>query len=559
MMKIFVSEGKKKLTRTKTPLQRTQSNNAEDIRKRDNSEEAGEKNKENKLDDYNQKLSESLLKMELDRALNDSDNARGLSPRSQDGRDFSPRSKLDQPDRSSPRLFELKQRGRASPRGNSPINLVVPGQSEQTDEGEKFLSGHLLLAKKLSDEANESDKLKKKSKPRGEDGQSSSTNKFFTNSSEKQKPELVRKQPLARVGDKQKLSRQLSLQGGEDPRLGRVPLHAQLSYDPRRLTKDQQFVSAALNQEERQKMLQDFMHVQRQDMIATSERGLYGMNEHQSRSMAQDLSRGHATLGRMQSAPNSCLQNSPTPRHPPAMTRQNSSSDTQLNKMMCTDNDIQVDGVVSRGPSDNLPMRDTTGSVTFQIGGQANQNLPQYRPLTPTSHCYSPISPLDYRYQQTMSPDYQHQGSHFLASNQMIHPHQQSFNHIQTPFHYPSANVPFLDHSNVWTSPTHVPQNVAGFPQQFVPRNMSPYTIPNQDINLQHSSTSNIQMHNQPVPVEMPILPNNPRFRLYSDLCNLFPEETVRMVMNQHPEEDNPKQLCAYILSYPSNPLNITP
>jgi hypothetical protein len=558
MSSAFFSDGKKKLTRTKTPLQRTQSGNPDELHRSESVQDTFERSKDNKVDEYNQKLSEGLMRMELDRALCDPDPMRGSSPKRDDRHDFSPRSKLgDQPERSSPRMMELRQKGRSSSRGNSPVNLVVPGLPEQQSNGQKFLSGHLLLAKKLSDEANESDKLKKKTKPK--DGLSSPNSKSqlaFT-VSEPPKQALTKKQSLSRTNDKQKLSRQLSLQGGEDPRLGqgRAPLHAQLSYDPRRQRKP--LAATEITSEERQKMLQDFMHVQRQDSVSGGERSSYGVEYEQQQSphsvqprhLAHEFTRGHTVLGRMQSAPERYIQQHPTPRQTPTMMRQNSSSDTQLNKLFNYESDVQADSMLARGPSDAINVNNRTDALTFQIGGQSSQTMPSYPPMSSTGQNYSHLSPLDYRFQSSVSPDYQLHGSHFHQSNPMLSQHQPNFQ-VQSQYHFSQANVPFLEHSNVWSAQNQVQQNLSNFPPQFVNRNLTPQGMANQDLSIQPNNTMQLQGHIQPFPTET-LKPheNNPRLKLYTTLCDLFPEESVRTVMNQHPEEQNPKTLCAYLIN----------
>lgn len=506
------------------------------------------KNKDNRMDDYNLKLSESLMKMELERAISEPEQIRGSSPRTPEKRDYSPRSRIgDQQDRPSPRLTELRQKGRGSPRGTSPVNLAVPGlPPDQPDESQKFLSGHLLLAKKLSDEATESDKLKKKTKPKCEDGQGNQNAKspLAYTGVEGQQPQIVKKQPLSRSSEKQKVSRQMSLQGGDDPRLsqGRVPLHTQLSYDPRRLGNEPLFA-------DRQMMLQDFMHVQHRDLAGGIERSSYSHDESaQHRSLAHNQLRGgHVALGRMQSAPDS-FQQTQSHRQTPLMMRQNSSSDTQLNKMLSCDN--PVDGMIARGAADIMPMRDTTGSVTFQIGGQTNQNMPHYQPVGSAGQIISPVNPHDYRFQHAFPADYHQQRSPFLSSNPLMPTHQPNFNQVHTHFHYSPTNVQYSDQSNLWNTQNQIEQNVSNYPQHFIGRNISPHTIPSQDPNLPPTSSCTSQGLVHPFSMEAPILSNNPRFKLYTSLCNLFPEETVRSVMNQHPEVDNPKELCAYIIHY---------
>ncbi|XP_046551214.1 uncharacterized protein LOC124260932 [Haliotis rubra] len=73
---------------------------------------------------------------------------------------------------------------------------------------------------------------------------------------------------------------------------------------------------------------------------------------------------------------------------------------------------------------------------------------------------------------------------------------------------------------------------------------------------LQQQQQQPMQMHSQipfsaqsPQHVNTPIEVSDSRYPLYYHLCGLFPQAKVTAVMNQHPEETDPKILCTYIMS----------
>lgn len=546
-----IAEGKKKLTRTKTPLQRTRSSNPEEHKHSKQTEETVPQCTD-VMDDYNQKLSESLMKMELDRVKGEKDVlTRTNSQRTPEKKDKPNKSMFgDTSDtKSSPRVSDHVQKGWGSPRGTSPVNLTVPGLPDQRDDSQKFLSGHLLLAKKLSDEANESDKMKKRNKAKGDDSQGSTN----TTSPLAYPPNVIEtggKKPLSRSKDKQQLSRQFSLQGGDDPRLskGHSALHTALSYDSRNLHAEQPRPTPA----ERQMLLQDFMLVQHQDMLSDS--GQHKPKEKLHRTTSKEITRGHNSLSRMQSAPDPFLRTQPSAR--PVMRRQNSSSDTQLNKIHTHESELFSPEIGHlRGPHDSIPMKDTTGNVKFQIGGHLGPHIPQYQLFSPPGQVFphTLLGPQEYQMQQAAPPpDYQ-QPPNYVQQHQLPHAQIPNFQPVPHQSSYPFTSGSHQYHGNVdqsstWNAQSHVQQSVSNFPPPFSGGNIFPQNVISTEANISALGMSSSHGHIQPLPSETPILPNNPRFKLYNDLCNLFPEDSVRAVMNQHPETNNAKDLCAYLI-----------
>ena len=548
---LFLAGEKKKLSR-RSPLQRTKSANPEDLSKTPLTFSFGAPNtKENdeKFREYNKKLTESRLRMEQDR---DTDKTKLSSPRSMEKRELQ-RSKTtgDQTGRSSPRFMELRQEGMRSPRGASPVNLSVPGNTEKTEGSQKFLSGHLLLAKKLSDEANESDKMKKKGKSKGTDDASSSNTMSplaYSLSKQTQNVEPGGKKQLQHK-EKQSVSRQVSLQGSEDARLvqgqGHMGLHASQSFDLRRLASHQTYIHG--NQDDRQTLMQDFQQVQHQEFGGS----FYGPIEPPHRHLSnKDMSHGHASVTRMQSAPDPFTRSKPSVR-PPLMMRQNSSSDTQLNKFYTGEHDMFGGDMLTRGSSDNMPkvMQDTTGSVKFQIGSVPPMQT--YKPPAFHNTLYSHNSTPDFRsQQQQFSTEFQQQQGQPFMSMQ----HQVQNNLQQTPQPNVSSVFPttqFADQpGNIW-EPNHPNTTTFSNQSHFPAGSLWPMMPPTgQGPPLSNFNINPGQSHPMgPNPIENPILPNDRRFKLYHDLCRLFPEEKVRAVMNQHPTADNPNELCAYLIN----------
>ena len=426
----------------------------------------------------------------------------------------------------------------SSPRGASPVsNLSVPGQ-RQYDDGEQFLSGHLLLAKKLSDEADESDKLRKMESLK-ETSQYQSSHQSVA---EPYKP----KQPLT----KQKLSRQLSLQGSEDPRLkqGHQPLRGQMSCDPRHLG---QRYSADPNQSQGQGMLlSDFMQSQTHH---TDRMG------YQHAHSTTDLSpsghmvggqeyHGNPALTRLPSAP-------PDPymrQHPPPgvslMMRQNSTSDPQLHKLDQEDPRHFIMPMANLG---TMPMKDTTGQVTFQIGGSQlpksgiplshGHISPGYNQVAPSQ----PFSPNQYGSMPVSMVGVPYMRPHMLAQPQtMSPPHPQAYSQNFSPPYSigVTSQRPVRDMTGQNVCDTTSPYLNSPSPSQTGRVSMSP------SMGAGSNMSGYPSPHPGPLPEDAPILAGDPRYKLYYHLCGLFPEQKVRTVMNLHPESVDPNEICAYIL-----------
>lgn len=489
-------------------------------------------------DEYNQRLAEGLLKLQQDRKALEQEKGKNILPRTSEKKEQQPITKsLDQQlNRSSLIRMDLLQQGRSlpgSPRESSPVNnLAVPGQTDSYDDGNKFVSGHLLLAKKLSDEADESDKLKMKNLKRLDDIKHSPISKA----------QPSKTADLTKNTSKKQLSRQLSLQGGEDPRLnsGHQGLHAQLSYDPRRLT--QKPHAPFSNPEKMQQMMRDFMHSQRRDV--SEEDGTINKS-HQSN--VQDTSHSHSTLARMQSAPDQFLPSQHLSGQFPLMDRQNSCSDTQLNKIHDSAEHDNHDGMLHRDSS--KPMKDTSGSVTFQIGGPMASPVSQYNPVKVPSANYALTSlhVSSTGFHKPISPDFLHPGHMpYIVSNPIMPPpYHRPYNVPHPSGFYQPHTTPFAEPYGIWDAPHSAGIASSNFlPQYRVhapdcnPLGFFPQNMPSNDASLE-------QYHQEVVIVN----PNDQRLKLYHDLCRLFPEDEVKMAMTQHPDVDNPKDLCTYLLA----------
>ena len=404
----------------------------------------------------------------------------------------------------------------ASPRESSPVsNLSVPGQRQYHDS-EQFLSGHLLLAKKLSDEADESDKLKKMESLKEND-----TLQTSQTQSEQYKP----KQPLT----KQKLSRQLSLQGSEDPRL-KQSLRAQLSYDPRQSS--QRYVSDPSHG----MLLSDFIQSQSSDRaghpLAHSVSDL-SPSGHQTGSEYH----GNPALTRLPSAPDQYMVRQHLPPGVPLMMRQNSTSDPQLHKL---DQDEPRHYMLPMATRGTLPMKDTTGSVTFQIGGTQvpRSNVPHgYGNLSPRFNQSIPQQPFPNQYG---SMPVSVGGMPYVRA-QSMNPPQQYGQNFSPGFgmSVPSQGLP-MDFAGQGISSTSQPYITSPIPAAPVP------------VSVPASSGAGYSGFGQPspgpLPEDAPILEGDPRYKLYFHLCGLFPEQKVRTVMNLHPESSDPNEICAYII-----------
>ena len=403
----------------------------------------------------------------------------------------------------------------ASPRGASPVNLSVPGQ-RQYDDSEHFLSGHLLLAKKLSDEADESDKLKKMESLKENDP-------LQTSHLAAPAEQMKSKQPVT----KQKLSRQLSLQGSEDPRLrqSHAALKAQYSHDPRHL--GQRYTS----EPSQGMLLSDFIQSQSSDRSNHPHAHSVTDLTASGHQVGQEY-HGNPVLTRLPSAPDPYMVRQHFPPGMSLMMRQNSTSDPQLHKLDQEEPRPYIPAMASRG---TLPMKDTTGCVTFQIGGT---QVPKSMHIGHVSPSFNQTVPPQAFPSQYGSMPVSMAGMPYVRTHAVSQPQAQSF----SPSY--SMNVagqrPMMEVSGQtrWDTP---PSYLA----QASPVNPSPVSMAASG----GPSMGGFQtQHPGSLPEDAPILAGDPRYKLYYHLCGLFPEQKVRAAMNIHPDSSDPNQICAYII-----------
>ncbi|KAK3602884.1 hypothetical protein CHS0354_018746 [Potamilus streckersoni] len=548
-VKATASEGeKKKITRTKTPLGRTQSVNPdqslsdasvsaiksprqespslEDPLNRSGEEEQvlkwDTKEKDERYIEFNQRLDEQRRKLEI------------------------PLKKEDQREKQDLSMSQWSF-GKANEKTRC-LSASTSLPVQQYDIKEKFLSGHLLLAKKLSDEATESQIWKQCGEsgdhsPRGQQVYGSTQGTSPTAS-----PQKGQNKPRAIV--KQKLCRQYSLQGQEDPRLHKQ-LQGQNSCDPRFLSSNVVTVASTNCDNYNSSSLQaDFMRgQQQQERISCCPRSstdssrlntFCSQNMHELQYPHQILSdtpfQSKAAIARMQSAPvthatfHQPQQQTPTQHRPfSQMIRQNSTSDPQLHK-----NDDDGHPPLSQlAPRQSLPIHDSSGNITFQISGRPSQPVSynNYSPSSafpqPSYHHPPPLNP-QYSAQYQQGIDY---GFSYHAPSGMMH----------TGLH---SNQPFCCTS----SPSSQPSLTSGdsavkFGNMLQSRSGSLWNN-TRTVSYPVSRSS----PHQGFAVKTPVPISDPRCDLYYKLCNIFPEQKVREVMNSHPEAEDINEICAYII-----------
>ena len=145
-----------------------------------------------------------------------------------------------------------------------------------------------------------------------------------------------------------------------------------------------------------------------------------------------------------------------------------------------------------------------------------------------------------------------HPYQHHLPSHQQL-PAQRQQQHAQVPHHQHQQHV--LSPQQHMLSPQ--------FPQQCFPV-QSQHELPT---SRQQPHMTSPQPVMSPLPVLSPesppkqlpptsqprapdaaIHPTDARYGMYYNLCGLFSEPIVRRVMNEHPDEMDPQEICAYII-----------
>ncbi|XP_041351597.1 uncharacterized protein LOC121370440 isoform X2 [Gigantopelta aegis] len=148
----------------------------------------------------------------------------------------------------------------------------------------------------------------------------------------------------------------------------------------------------------------------------------------------------------------------------------------------------------------------------------------------PQAHSYQHIRSQQQLSAEQQSPHYHHQQQ---QQQHVLSPHQQP--HMSPLF---QPNVLSMQSQQQEFSPPRHQQQVT-----------SPRTVVSPLPMLSPESPSQQQMPaNQSLAPDAAIQPTDPRYSMYYNLCGLFPEHKVRQVMNEHPQEMDPQEICAYII-----------
>ncbi|KAK3098807.1 hypothetical protein FSP39_023298 [Pinctada imbricata] len=531
-------------------------------------------------------------------------------------------------------------------RSSSPKQRKSPSPKPKLQQEQFLISGHLMLAKKLSDEASESKYVGEECgstkrtahvrspltiyhpPPQQTNDQGTVTThpSLSTSANVRQhRPLSMQKssplpsdyQPQTRAPNRHKqLSRQYSLQGSHDPRLSaQKQKQARGPSEPQNMAyyvQQQQMMQTQYGQNG-QNMAQQpgypissYQMPQGNDGRTMSQAvGLQDMRHH-ALAQHENLLHNrqylglpefgeHSSLARMQSAPE-VVQYRQREQHNKKggrMMRQNSSSDTQLHMIGDIDQ-TQVDYCLFPGGSEQFPLSQGShsGNVTYNrdlterhdvfhnpsqeaswISKHASkEGIDAFESDYPSSELRSRgQDPWTNRQNQFYSPQAkQHvRQQNFIPSNEdhfrpMIQSQQPNIRpkrpltktestgfKVHQPVEHASLSVPSFGtveqgYGNI---------GVIGQEQKSNPRidssyNFGQYQMGSNMGNQAHASVSHLDSGSgaSATADDAPIHPTDKRYNLYYHLCGLFAEHKVRAVMNQHPEETNPQELCAYII-----------
>jgi hypothetical protein len=454
----------------------------------------------------------------------------------------------------------------------SPSNRLSPSPIRPQ---EQFLSGHLLLAKKLSDEANDS-KLRRAPEEHS-----------YTKSplAATQSQPLVSSPPQSTPPQPQhkKLSRQYSLQGAQDPRL-KPNVRQQVSFDPN-MFYEQGAYSGGLYRQSSNKSPVVHRPLDQSLLYRSGEENYqhssnYGtecytrrLKEREGAFLTPDscISQ-HMALTRMQSAPevqHFREQTQPIGRPIGGMMRQNSSSDTQLH---IHGGETDPFNIFPQNPVEKASFTKRQDSMAYNIEMQ-NQNEQYRRSSSTIGQCHYQ-SDQSYSQHGSLShdprwsiPDQGYQQGYNVHVDQSATTHgYQTMMNRDTSHDFTALRS---RGNQIWQNPQYVQPtpygihcNPIGDPFQQQQRLSCP---PNADFQLQSQmNTPSDAFSAQSRPIGVPILgaqssasqtanyqpipPTDKRYDMYYHLCALFPEPKVRAVMNQFPDVNNPQELCAYLI-----------
>ena len=517
-------------------------------------------------------------------------------------------------DSVSEEVESQKRRSLPSWSANEPDNLPLPTSDFIKPS---YSGGHLALAKKLSDEG------MPESEDKGEE--------VVIRSRSMMKPEVSYHHSLqdelkvsnldANNGQNthRKLNRQLSLRGADDPRWVQQMQQQAYMLGPVSSSGSQHYqVQSPTNSLNRRS-------------LPPSTSNVLGHRHHQMREVHFETGSvykptvftddpmgsyepyqwgDHMNVMRMSSAPvtyqtekQNVMQKS---KNVAGMTRQNSSSDSQLHLIVGESDVMKVSAKIS-APQEgsayhSLPQPQWSPQQQQQI------NEPYYSAMPRTRYC----SPPPISYQQHM-PSSSSQHHSFIQSSavptftnvtmtnvQHIHPPSGNYvmmappagsiqrsgsplpiqpqQHVARPGMVPSVYRMHPSSNMSMAPPATMATNQLQHQHFMAPSSEQHLNIQDSNINQGQRSSSPMpqkQVHNSRPQMASPsvleshvrqppfsqesfvadamIHPTDPRYPLYYHLCGLFPEEQVRSVMNHHPNETNPQLLCAYIIGMKVN------
>ena len=434
-------------------------------------------------------------------------------------------------------ITEATESSNPAPPGHwslTPTTILQPPVSNAEDDG-PLTGGHLALAKKLSDEGSAAE-----------------------DKAQAQAPVTPKRH--------QKLARQLSLRGSEDPRLQPHPV-----YNPTPQPAD--WFSKSGN-------------LPRNLIAADSPSPPPPTHRPLATKASLPLPQNHTPLSRMASAPVTKQSSVATANRQgaitPIMSRQNSTSDPQIHASASTlDQQLNMLGDPrwafqgsisniqpnSHAHLSNMAQQGPNTSTQF-VNGLPDVTQPP-PPPPPNAHFGYALQKMAQQQQQ------QQQHQHMEASRAHSHPGMQQGLYSQGMYSPRLLPTQGMNSSrqpmNPITHPMDPPrQSMDPTRQQMDSSHMSHQMDPSRQHvdpsrqGIDHSRLVNISQIPPPEQSPPAFIQSNSnaarmieqaqtdaRNALFFHLCGLFPEDKVIKVMNEHPDETRAEKLCLYILSLP--------
>lgn len=404
----------------------------------------------------------------------------------------------------SPSLLPLRPGSRVS----SPAMLNVPYSDSQ--EG-PLVSGHLLLAKKLSDEGSEST--------------------FFTSEGASSRNSPVMLTNSAALGGSRRESLPMHLEGRlPSPPESQHPMMQIQQQTHSSFFDDQSSYGLCLSGPACLPSQQHQMYQQDPAFSGTGYGAHYNSYPTTEHGITGDHSyREHFSLKPQQSCPpNQGFVPSTAGRPLRGMMRQNSSSDPQLH----------MSGISEAGPAwhqtpiplSPLPPADTiSGHSMFMPAGYPGQRTEHHaRPLMRSTSMQA-----QHRYHQQQSiqlTSFDRQMSEGVFGSQDMYG-------LPSPSVYPMSEMPY---GNFPTTPTGMTSGLMAV--------QSPVATHWHQDPFHSLSPSHVSSPTRSFPLDRAIHTSDPRYPMYYNLCGIFAEPRVRAVMNKFPDETNPKKLCNSIM-----------